>query len=222
MTKLIARRKELNALRASTNDFVDIRICHSLKDYWKVNVSSWKNAGNALGQHTKKQWQGLVIGEPFLNYWLDQQKMRGVAFDRIATQDEDTGGVDAWAIDLNNPGEMETLAVNHKFYAGGMITKSDTAGLGWAPQRPMLITTAYEVSFPLQDAIRDRKGVLVTGSDIYHSVENNNFWKSYADYLIDNYAEWKIREAKAKADAKAAANRQLDQWQIDDLKVLTA
>lgn len=72
MTKIIAHRRELFALEESTFGFSEIGKCTNLADYWKLIKSSFKiyDAAGTCGSYTKDEWQGLVIGEPFLNFWF--------------------------------------------------------------------------------------------------------------------------------------------------------
>jgi superfamily II DNA or RNA helicase len=216
---LICHRKELYALQKLTNNFSKIASCDSLKEYFKlVN-------GKKADWYTKDQTQGLIFGEPMLNFWLvEQGPARNVDFSRYATRDEDYHGIDAYAV---NRLTGQDVAINHKFYRGGQVVKSDLAGLSMATWNassiPMLVTTAFDVSIPAQEwLLSEANGVKITGDVIESTTHNAVFWKKFADYLHSNVAEWKTIEQNALLAAQALSTRTLDNWQAQDIITLSS
>ena len=224
--KIIAHRKELVALKNSTHDFSKIGECKSFSDFWKLILISKKiHNVNSHAKYSKDEWQGLVFGEPFLNYWLFRFGPRsGVNFEGISTRTEDGHGVDAWARDVNTD---ERFAVNHKTFSyGQLVLREHTAGIAWAAlrygDRPMIITTAQAVSIPVRDDILAAKGIVVTYDGIKPLVDNQTFWKEFQEYLQDNWNDYQRRQSDAVIEAQKRASRPLEVWQADDLKILVS
>jgi hypothetical protein len=224
--KIIAHRKELVALRDSTIDFSKIGQCTSLLDYWKLITAS-KKIHDAVGStdYSKDEWQGLVFGEPFLNYWLlryGPTSTPEINFEGISTRTEDGHGVDAWARDVKSD---ERFAVNHKTFSyRSMVLREHTSGVAWAAlrygDRPMIVTTAQAVSIPVKDDILAARGVVVTYDHIEPRVKHQIFWKEFQEYLEGNWAEYQRRQSDAMIEAKNKSTRALETWQSDDLRTL--
>jgi hypothetical protein len=222
--KHIIHRKELIALRESTEEFSKIGQCSNLNDYWKL-VSTTKKIydDTGTGKYTTDEWKGLVIGEPFLNYWLlSFGKYNDIYFQGISTRIEDGHGVDAWARDAKTE---ERFAVNHKFFGyKNTVLREHTAGIAWAAlrynDRPMIITTANEISIPVQDDIKAARGVVITRDHIEPLVNNQIFWTEYQEYLISNYSEYLKVQQTAEIEAARRSSRPLEDWQKIDMGIL--
>jgi len=222
--KIIAHRKELFALEDATNGFHTIGLCTKLNDYEKLNKISYKlYEANNKSKYTGDEWKGLVIGEPFLNYWLYKMgSTYGISFEGISTRTEDGHGVDAWVRDSITD---ERCAVNHKMFGySNMVLREHTAGIAWASlrykYRPVLVTTSAEVSIPVKSDIEATRGIVITRDNIEPLVDNQSFWKNFQEYLLLNYSDYKQKQQIAVIEAAARATRPLEPWQVADLAEL--
>lgn len=224
MTKIIAHRKELFALEESTISFSTIGQCTGLVDYWRLVVDA-KKIHDVISntKYSSDEWKGLVFGEPFLNYWLYRfGATYGIFFQNISTRIEDGHGVDAWARDSNTE---ERFAVNHKFFGyNNTVLREHTSGIAWAAlrygDRPMVVTTAHEISLAVKEDIVATRGVVVTRDHIEPLVKNQTFWLEFQEYLFLNYNEYKKIQKDAEIEAQKRATRPLEDWQKVDMGIL--
>ena len=221
--KFIAHRKELDALEKSTDAFSKIGLCKDLNSYEKLIKESRKIYEPLnLSKYSTDEWKGLVFGEPFLNFWLYKMGARyGIYFEGISTRTEDGHGVDAWAKDAITE---DRLAINHKmFNYANTVLREHTAGIAWASlrygDRPMIVTTANEVSLAVQDDIIASKGIVITRDHIEPLV-NQTFWLEFQEYLTMNFNEYKKKQQDAEVEASKMATRPLEDWQTTDLGIL--
>ena len=222
--KIIAHRRELYTLRSSTFYFKKIGQCKNLGDYWKLMKPSKKiHDATSNELYTKDEWQGLVFGELFLNYWIYRfGATYKIYFESISTRIEDGHGVDAWARDVNTD---ERFAINHKTFGyNKTVLREHTAGIAWAAlrygDRPMVVTTAQAVSIPVQKDIAAARGVVVTREHIEPQVNNQSFWENFVEYLQLNYNEYEKKQQDAVIEAGNRAARPLEDWQQKDLEIM--
>jgi hypothetical protein len=84
----------------------------------------------------------------------------------------------------------------------------------------MIITTANEISIPVQDDIKAARGVVITRDHIEPLVNNQIFWTEYQEYLISNYSEYLKVQQTAEIEVARRSSRPLEDWQKIDMGIL--